>query len=116
LPTLEERVTRLERDMDEQKRLRASQDSDLSDLGQKLNAQQKLIQAIAKTQSEHTATLAGHTATLADHTATLADHTATLAEHTQRLDRLEGKVDNLQGGVEQIIGMLDTLIESDRER
>jgi uncharacterized coiled-coil protein SlyX len=90
LPTMEERVTLLEVRMDEQERLRASQDSDLSDLGLKLVAQQKLIQAIAKTQS---------------------DHTAILAEHTQRLGRLEGKVDNLQGGVEQIIGVLDTLIQ-----
>jgi septal ring factor EnvC (AmiA/AmiB activator) len=102
LPTLEERVTRLEKDMDEQKKLRAAQDLDQSDFGQKLRVQHGLIQAIQKTQSEHT---------------------ATLAEHGQRLDRLEGKVDRLEGkvdsiagGVERIVGMLDTLIERDSER
>jgi septal ring factor EnvC (AmiA/AmiB activator) len=101
LPTLEERVTRLEADMEEQKRLRASQDSDLSDLGEKLRVQTSLIQAIAKTQSEHTATLASHTAILTD--------------HTQRLGRLEGSVDYLKDGVERILGMLDTLIDRERD-
>ncbi|MEU8659976.1 hypothetical protein [Actinoplanes philippinensis] len=101
LPTLEERVTRLERDMEEQKRLRASQDQELSDLGEKLRVQHGLIQAISETQSEHTATL--------------AEHTAILTDHTLRLGRLEGKVDELHGGVHKIIGMLDTLIEQDSQ-
>ncbi|WP_203737033.1 hypothetical protein, partial [Actinoplanes italicus] len=61
MPTLEERVTRLEADMEEQKRLRAGQDGDLSDISQKLRAQDQLLKAPAQTQSEHTATLAQHT-------------------------------------------------------
>ncbi|MEV4279270.1 hypothetical protein [Actinoplanes xinjiangensis] len=137
LPTLEERVTRLEKDMDEQKKLRAAQDLDQSDFGQKLRVQHGLIQAIQQTQSEHTATLASHTATLARHTATLAEHGQRLDRLEGKVDRLEGKVDRLEGkvdrlegkvdrlegkvdriavGVEGIVGMLGTLIERDRER
>ena len=88
--------------MEEQKRLRASQDSDQSDLGEKLRVQQDLIQAVAKTQSEHTATLNRHTAM----------HRETGAQ----LAQLTLNVHGLKGGVEQIIGMLDTLIERDGER
>jgi chromosome segregation ATPase len=109
LPTLEERVTRLEADMEEQKRLRAGQDDDLSGISQKLRAQDLLLKALAQTQSEHTATL--------------AEHTAILEDHTRRFERLEGKVDNLQGkvdslkgGMDQIVGMLDTLIERENGR
>jgi chromosome segregation ATPase len=116
LPTLEERVTRLEARMDDQERLRASQDGDLSDIAQKLRAQDLLLKALAQTQSKHTATLAEHTATLAEHTATLAEHTAILEDHTRRFERLEGKVDNLKGGMEQIVGMLETLIERENDR
>ncbi|MEU4623223.1 hypothetical protein AB0G04_25035 [Actinoplanes sp. NPDC023801] len=102
MPTLEERVGNLEDRMDEQERLRASQDRDLADISEKLRAQKGLLQALAKTQSEHSAIL--------------AEHSAILVDHTQRLGRLEGKVDTVEGGVRQIIGMLDTLIERDSGR
>jgi septal ring factor EnvC (AmiA/AmiB activator) len=109
LPTLEERVTRLEKDMDEQKKLRAAQDLDQSDFGQKLRVQHGLIQAIQKTQSEHTATLAQHGQRL--------DRLEGKVDRLEgKVDRLEGKVDSIAGGVERIVGMLDTLIERDGER
>jgi hypothetical protein len=88
--------------MDDQERLRASQDGDLSDIAQKLRAQDLLLKALAQTQSKHTATL--------------AEHTAILEDHTRRFERLEGKVDNLKGGMEQIVGMLETLIERENDR
>jgi hypothetical protein len=120
VPTLEERVTRLEIDMDEQKRLRASQDRDLADIGEKLRIQTDLMKALAETQSEHTATLTQHTATLDRHTATLDKHSAVLDRHTAMhkehgasLARLTLTVHGLSDGVERIIGMLDTLIERD---
>ena len=106
MPTLEERVTRLEADMAEQKKLRAGQDRDLSDIGVKVHSNGQLLQALAKTQSEHTATLDRHTATLDRHTAMHKDHTGVLA-------RLTLDVHGLREGVQQIIGMLDTLIERD---
>ncbi|MEU4161104.1 hypothetical protein [Actinoplanes sp. NPDC026670] len=102
LPTLDERVTRLERDMADLKRLRASQDSVLSDFGEKLRVQHELIQAVAETQSEHTALL--------------NRHTAMHRETGVQLAGLKLDVFSLKGGVEQIIGMLDTVIEQGRER
>jgi hypothetical protein len=88
--------------MEEQKRLRAGQDDDLSGISQKLRAQDLLLKALAQTQSEHTATL--------------AEHTAILEDHTRRFERLEGKVDSLKGGMDQIVGMLETLIERENGR
>jgi hypothetical protein len=75
-------------------------DKDMSDLRLEFGAQRRLLQALAETQSEHTATLA-------DHTATLADHTATLADHTARLTRLEAGMTEVRAGVQTIIGLLD---------
>ncbi|KUL42443.1 hypothetical protein [Actinoplanes awajinensis] len=102
MPTVEERVTRLEKRMDEQERFRAAQDEDQSDLGLKLAAQDKMLKAVAKTQSEHTALLHRHTAMHKEHAEALAAHTIDL--HL------------LKDGVERIIGMLDTLITRENDR
>jgi phage shock protein A len=68
-----------------------------------------LIQALAKTQSEHTRTL--------------AEHTQTLAEHTEKLDRLgremgqlRSQVQNLHTGVQEVVGKLDLLIARENGR
>ncbi|MFC7278789.1 hypothetical protein ACFQS1_32890 [Paractinoplanes rhizophilus] len=90
--TIEERVTSLEVRMDEQERLRASQDLDLAGVNEKLRAQDTLLKAIRKTQSEDG---------------------QTLRQLSGRVDQLTGTVTELKGGVTQIIGMLDTLIERD---
>ena len=92
--------------MEEQKRLRASQDRDLSDISEKLRVQGDLMQALAATQSQHTATLGRHTAILDRHTAM---HT----EHSTNLARLTLDMHSVKDGMQQIIGMLDTLIERD---
>jgi ABC-type transporter Mla subunit MlaD len=99
-PTLEDherRITVLEERMDQEAGLRASQDRDLAAIAEGVRAQDRLLKALAETQSEHTQTLAHHTQTLAQHTQTLNEHGQALAE--------------LKGGVKQIIGMLDTLIQ-----
>jgi hypothetical protein len=75
-------------------------DKDMSDLSVKLDAQGRLLQALADTQSEHTAVLAEHSGVLAEHTAVLADHTA-------RLTRLETGQAKVLAGVQAIIGLLD---------
>ncbi|BCY06272.1 hypothetical protein [Actinoplanes sp. L3-i22] len=116
MPTLEARVTRLEERMDEQERLRASQDNDLSDIGEKLRVQHSLIQAMADTQSEHTALLNKHSAILDRHSAILDRHTALHREHSTALAQLTLDVHILKDGVEQIVGMLDTLIERGGDR
>jgi acyl-coenzyme A thioesterase PaaI-like protein len=117
---MEGRVSTLEATVETEARLRAQVDKDMSDLKVEFRVQRSLLQALAGTQSEHTATLADHTATLADHTATLADHTATLADHTARLTRLEAGQARLEAdmttvkvGVQTIVGMLDRVIGDD---
>ncbi len=102
MPTVEERLATLEERMGEQERLRASQDTDQSDFGLKLKAQDGLIKSVAKTQSEHTALLNRHTAMHKSHTVALAQQTIDL--HF------------LRDGMEQIVGMLHTLIERDSNR
>jgi chromosome segregation ATPase len=85
--TLEERVTSLESRMDEQEGLRASQDSDLSDIAEFVRAQSGLMKALAKTQSDHGKMLARHTATLDQIVATLDQQTEILDRHSTILDR-----------------------------
>ena len=104
---IESRVGTLEVTVKTQARVRAQMDKDMSDLSVKLDAQGRLLQALADTQSDHTAVLADHTAVLADHTAVLADHTAVLADHTARLTRLEVGQEKVLAGVQAIIGLLD---------
>ena len=102
MPTLEERVTRLETDMEEQKRLRASQDRDLSDVSEQLRVQTGLVKALAKTQSGHTAML--------------NRHTAMHNEHAGAIALVSLNVHGLKNGMQQIIGMLDTLIQRDNSQ
>jgi hypothetical protein len=97
---IESRVSTLEVTVQTQARVRAQMDRDLSDLSVKLDVQGRLLQALADTQSEHTATLAEHTAILTGHTAILTDHTA-------RLTRLEAGQAKVLAGVQTIIGLLD---------
>jgi hypothetical protein len=118
---IESRVSTLEVTVKTQARVRAQMDRDMSDLNLKLDAQGRLLRALADTQSEHTAALAhhtavladhtvvlaDHTAVLADHTAVLADHTVVLADHTARLTRLEVGQAKVLAGVQAIIGLLD---------
>ena len=63
---IESRVGTLEVTVKTQARVRAQMDKDMSDLSVKLDAQGRLLQALADTQSDHTAVLADHTAVLAD--------------------------------------------------
>jgi hypothetical protein len=97
-PTLEDherRITVLEERMDQEAGLRASQDRDLAAIAEGVRAQDRLLKALANTQSEQTQTLAQHTQTLDEHTQALAE---------------------LKGGVSQIIGMISTLIERDERQ
>ncbi|MEV0898420.1 hypothetical protein [Actinoplanes sp. NPDC049802] len=102
-------MTALEDRMDEQERLRASQDQDLSDIGEKLRVQGELMKALAITQSEHTATLSKHTAILDRHTAMHREHATALA-------MLQLDMGTVKDGMRQIVGMLDRLIEQDGQQ
>ena len=104
---IESRVSTLEVTVETQARVRAQMDKDMSDLSVKLDAQGRLLQALADTQSEHTAVLADHTAVLADHTAVLADHTARLTRLEAGQAKLEIGLAKVHAGVQTIIGLLD---------
>lgn len=90
---VESRVSTLEATFATETRRRARMASDVNDLKLGLAAQKGLLQALAKTQS--------------DHTATLANHTATLADHTARLTRLEAGMTEVRAGIHTIIDLLE---------
>jgi chromosome segregation ATPase len=120
--SIESRVTTLERTVKTEARVRAQMDKDMSNLKTEFRAQRTLLQALADTQSEHTATLR-------DHTTMLRDHTTMLRDHGERLTRLEGGVGRLEvgqaklevglsttlAGVQTIIGLLDREIDGATE-
>jgi uncharacterized coiled-coil protein SlyX len=92
---LESRVTRVEKRMDDEARLRASMDRDLADISEKLRVQIELIQALAQTQSEHT---------------------AVLARQGVLMERMAGEVDVISGGMKQVIAKVTVLVERDNNR
>jgi hypothetical protein len=105
---IESRVGTLETKVGTEAHLRAAMDKDMGTLSAKFGVQEKLIQAIALTQS--------------DHTALLRDHTALLRDHTERLTRLEvgqeqlqTKLDRVHVGVEAIHTLLTGLTAVDAD-
>jgi hypothetical protein len=119
--SIESRVGTLEAKAKTEARARAGMDEDISAMSLKLDVHSRLLQALADTQSQHTAMLTEHTAMLTEHTAMLTEHTAILTDHTRRLSRLEvGQADHtvrlnrlevglekVHVGVQTIIGLLD---------
>ncbi|HEX5198662.1 MAG TPA: hypothetical protein VFW27_01865 [Actinoplanes sp.] len=111
--TIEERVTALEVRMDEQEQLRASQDLDLSGVNEKLRAQDTLLKAIRKTQSEDGQTLRQLSGRVDQLTGRVDQLSGRVDQLDGRVEQLTGTVTELKGGVTQIVGMLTTLIERD---
>jgi chromosome segregation ATPase len=128
---LEKRVTTLEVRMDEEAELRAGVDREVSDVTQALRAQQRSIQALAVTQSEHTrkldrltgtvdrlamsvdrlvVTVDRHEEILVQHGEILGRHEEILVRHEVKLDQLAGKLDQHDGKLDRIIATLDRLI------
>jgi len=130
LEDLDQRLTAVEERLDEQSGLRASQDRDLSDIAEGVRTHRKSIQALRKTQAEHTQKLDHLTGRVDQLTSRVnrlflnIDQIDRKADHlTGRVDQLDGKVEQItatvaevQGGVTQIVGMLDTLIAREDER
>jgi chromosome segregation ATPase len=108
--TTEARVSRLEVAVETEARARAQMDNDMSDLKVEFRAQRSLLQALAQTQSEHTATLAGHTRVLDDHTRVLDDHTRRLIRLEAGMTDVRAKITTVEAGVQTIISMLDRQI------
>ncbi len=91
--SIESRVSTLEVTVETEARVRAQMDNDMSNLSVKLDAQGRLLQALADTQS--------------DHTAMLTDHTARLARLEAGQAKLEAGQAKVLAGVQAIIGLLD---------
>jgi peptidoglycan hydrolase CwlO-like protein len=111
---IETRVSTLEVTVATQVRVRAQMDRDMSDLKVEFGAQRRLLQALAQTQSEHTATLADHTARLIRLEAGQAKLEAGQAKLEAGQAKLEAGQANLEAGmttvltgVQTIIGLLD---------
>jgi hypothetical protein len=110
--TMEVRVSTLEARAKTEARARAGMDQDISAMSLKLDAHSRLLQALADTQSQHTATLTEHTAILTDHTRRLSRLEVGQADHTVRLNRLEVGLERVHVGVQTIIGLLDGKIDN----
>lgn len=83
---IESRVSTLEVTVRTEARVRAQMDRDMSDLNLKLDAQGRLLRAVAETQS---------------------DHTMRLTRLEVRTERLEAGQAKVLAGVQTIIGLLD---------
>lgn len=103
---LEQRVTRVEDRVESESGLRAMMDLYQSRVMARLDAQDRLLQALADTQSDHTAVLRDQTAVLSDHTAILSDHTARLTRLEDGQQRLETTVGHVRDGIETILVLL----------
>ena len=90
---IESRVSTLEVTVKTEARVRAQMDHDMSDLGVKLDAQGRLLRAMAETQSDHTLRL------------------TRLEVRAERLEagqaKLEAGQEKVLAGVQTIIGLLD---------
>jgi hypothetical protein len=106
--SIESRLVTLEVKVETEAHLRAAMDKDMGTLGAKFGAQERLIQAVAETQSEHTALLR-------DHTALLRDHTARLTRLEVGQEELRTKLGRVHVGVEAIHTLL-TGLPSDKTR
>jgi hypothetical protein len=97
--TIETRLDRVEVRVEEEARLRAAMDKDLSGV----RVERNVLQALQDTQSEHTTLLR-------EHTTLLMEHTTLLREHTTQLRELDEKMrtgfERLQVGVNAILGLL----------
>jgi hypothetical protein len=104
--TIETRLDRVEVRVEEEARLRAAMDKDLSGV----RVERNVLQALQDTQSEHTTLLREHTTLLREHTTLLREHTTLLREHTTQLRELDEKMrtgfERLQVGVNAILGLL----------
>lgn len=120
MPTLEERVAVLESRV-EDLAVRTDHAVDLGVVAARealtaREAHQKnieLLNALRKTQAEHTQILAEHTGMHAEHTRRFDAIEATLGQHDQRLDDIQGKLGTLTLGMHTIETLLRRLTDDD---
>jgi chromosome segregation ATPase len=102
----EKRLTAVEEELRLQARLRAAVDRDVSDANEKLRGVDRLLQAVATTQGEHTAQLNAHTKTLNAHSETLQAHTKLLNVHTKLLNAHTGMLNAIADTLTSVGGQL----------
>ena len=109
--TFDMRLTTLEEKVDAEANLRAAMNEDISDIKVEQHAQRRLLQAVAVTQSEHTARLVGletDVAVLKTDVAVLKTDVAVLKTD---MAQVKSTLGNVQVGVQTIIAILDRQID-----
>jgi chromosome segregation ATPase len=113
LSELRARVSAVESRLEAEASLRAMVDMDQSGISTRLNAQHRMLVALAQTQSDHSRMLREHSSVLAAHSSVLADHTQRLTrieDRTQaiedRTQRIEDRTQRVEAGVQAILSLL----------
>jgi chromosome segregation ATPase len=106
---VEERLSTLEAKVETEAHLRAAMDRDMGTLSAKLGVQGKLIQAIAKTQSDHTRRLRTIDGKLGQVEGRLGQVEGRLGQVEGRLGQVEDKLDLVHVGVKAIHTLLTDL-------
>jgi chromosome segregation ATPase len=101
------RLTTLEETIKTEANLRAAMDQDISDIKIEQRAQRGLLQAVAVTQSEHTARLTAIEGRVGIIETRLGNVESRLGNVEGRLGTVESTLGNVQIGVQTIITMLD---------
>jgi uncharacterized small protein (DUF1192 family) len=104
---IESRVSTLEVTVKTEARVRAQMDHDMSDLGVKLDAQGRLLRAMAETQSDHTLRLTRLEVRAERLESGVAKLDSRVAKLDSRVARLEAGQAKVLAGVQTIIGLLD---------
>jgi chromosome segregation ATPase len=106
LARLRARVTAVEARLENEAGLRAMVDMDQSAITTRLDAQQKLLRALARTQSDHTAQLREHGMQLREQGERLERVSYRLNQVDDRLERVEAGIGRVEVGVHAILGLL----------
>jgi chromosome segregation ATPase len=99
---VDSRLSTLEVTVETEARVRAQMDQDMSDLRLQFDAQRSLLQAVAQTQSEHTAMLRDHTIRLTGLEAGVARLDGRVSNVEAGVARLDGRVSNVEAGVARL--------------
>jgi len=103
---MESRVSTLEATVEQEARARAGMDEDMSDLRLKLNAQERMLKSLSKTQSDHTAKLRSIDNRLTGVETRLTGVETRLTGVETRLTSVEGTLEKVNVGVQTIIELL----------
>ena len=107
--SVDDRLGTLEAKVETEAQLRAAMDRDMGTLSAKFGAQERLIQAVSDTQSDHTRQLRTIDGRLGKVEGRLGQVEGRLEQVEGRLDQVEGKLDLVHVGVQAIHTLLTGL-------